>query len=474
MIHNATATLREVTISKEDLKPRYVVDQEDGFIDKGSYGHVFKGYDMAHDSRPVALKISHDQNDIQLDKHFRREFDFLSQHPHSNIITVYAHHLAAGRSVLAMEFAESDLATVMGDPDKNFTLDDVIKWLEPVAAAIDHIHSFPDAEGGIVAHRDIKPSNILICSGGAVKLSDFGCAGFSGTASSGKGTMAYRAPEGFDDGGKYYPGTAQFYAESDIYSMVVATCEFFAKSNPFAGISKSSKSLAEKESEDRIARWCKKRGMPNSLIEALVRGMHPDYNQRFHSGAEYIDALRGVKVTIDREAARKAAEEDFGRFYKRFTTVAGNKPSGWYGTTGLDDIDELWTLHDTMENLARDNGFTGDKRYARAIKLFEERMSADFKVLKTELSKAAAESQRFRQQGRFDEGGHPINYVYVDAIKGELNTQGESLRYNLGATLHAWGPPLADERLSKQKIEDGSYSRHCAENFPQGDPNLKK
>ena len=68
--------------------------------------------------------------------------------------------------------------------------------LEGVLAGLEH------AEGHGVAHRDLKPENVLVTSGGAVKLADFGIARAYNVAHGAAhehgiavGTPTYMAPE---------------------------------------------------------------------------------------------------------------------------------------------------------------------------------------------------------------------------------------------------------------------------------------
>jgi len=427
MIINAISYLRDITLELEGrLIPRYNLDTT--WCRQGSQGHIFKGYDKANNGRIVAIKIG-GYRDEKLYKHFEKEHRLLSKIDHPNIIRIYAYHKAAERPVLAMEYVPLNLEAIIGRR-QNFDLEDVIKYLDPVASAVDCIHKCKDEEENYWVHRDIKPANVVICEDGTIKLSDFGCAGFSGRASSRKGTLQYRATEGFEQGGGY------FCAESDIYSMAVLACDVLVKQNPFQDISENDM-LEFKKNSDNIKNGLKKLGIPDNLAKILMRGMHPDRRQRFHYGREFVESLKDLKVSIDREQARIAALNRVYKLSDRIITVLSRKPTGLYRTMGLSDIDDIYETHSNLEDIAESYGFTEDGRYKEAIRLFEEKKLFDRGLLDRELDKVRSKSFNFEKL--------------------------EEVLYNVGAIAHCW-PGLADERFSKKQIGDGTYQGYLEKN----------
>ena len=261
----------------ENEKPRYTIDPEEGFISSGSFGKVYMGYDHANSGRRVAIKIGDHRNPM-LQRLFQRETEIFRKHPHENIIEIYDHHVSAtGKPVLVMEYLPFSLANKLAE--EKLSLEKTIGYIEPACKAVDHLH-----EKDII-HRNIKPSNILIGEDGTVKLSDLGQAGFSGTVSTVKGTQSYRAPEGFPAHGRFYP-------ESDIYSIAVITFEALTGTRPFRG---EPDKLEQRESLEHTKGQCREAGFSDELTRVLTKGMHPDHTKRYHSGREYVEALKGLK-----------------------------------------------------------------------------------------------------------------------------------------------------------------------------------
>jgi serine/threonine protein kinase len=97
---------------------------------------------------------------------------------------------------------------------------EVLKILEPVADALDYLHSGRDTNGSAVLHRDVKPDNILIANDGRVYLVDFGLVRLRATTSTSRifGTAPFMAPESMVRGeftsatDRYALGATVYYA----------------------------------------------------------------------------------------------------------------------------------------------------------------------------------------------------------------------------------------------------------------------
>lgn len=90
------------------------------------------------------------------------------------------------------ELGQSELYSVLED-ERQLPLDVVQDMAIQLCSALRYLHS-----RGVI-HRDLKPQNILVCSGGRVKIGDFGFAKILNRGNpllrSVKGTPLYMAPE---------------------------------------------------------------------------------------------------------------------------------------------------------------------------------------------------------------------------------------------------------------------------------------
>jgi serine/threonine protein kinase len=121
----------------------------------GGMGEVFKARDTRL-GRDVAIKISNEK----FSDRFEREARSIAALNHPNICQLYD----VGPDYLVMELID-------GEPIKGpVPLDTVLNYAKQIAGALEAAH-----DRGII-HRDLKPANIVITSGGAIKVLDFGLA----------------------------------------------------------------------------------------------------------------------------------------------------------------------------------------------------------------------------------------------------------------------------------------------------------
>jgi serine/threonine protein kinase len=154
-----------------------------------------------------------------------------------------------------------------------------------LAEALDAAHRH-----GIV-HRDLKPENVLVTGDGRVKVVDFGIARslapapgpspltLTGTA---LGTPGYMAPEQLRGD--------SVDARADIFAFGIIAYEVATGEHPFGGSDPAS--LLERLVADRspLARTL----VPPALDTIVRHCLRADREQRFHSGVELLEALRGV------------------------------------------------------------------------------------------------------------------------------------------------------------------------------------
>ena len=176
--------------------------------------------------RLVALKEMHafhtDQDAIL--QRFVRESRLAGSLSHPNIVTVYDFLEVDDTPYIAMEYVEAGslrpYLPVLSDAQRLFVLHGILAGL---------VHA---EEHGVV-HRDLKPENVLVSAGGDVKITDFGVAKATRSASTALtgvgmtvGTPGYMAPE---------QAMAQPIGPwTDLYAVGCMAYELFAGAVPFA------------------------------------------------------------------------------------------------------------------------------------------------------------------------------------------------------------------------------------------------
>jgi phage shock protein PspC (stress-responsive transcriptional regulator) len=200
----------------------------------GGFGEVYHATSVA--GKHVALKLVQRNLDVEL-----RGVSHCLNLKHPNLVTIYdvrttqpqEHWLETGDHWVIMEFVQGpSLAAVIDQNPSGLPKLEVLRWLEGICAAVEHLH-----QAGIV-HRDLKPSNIFDDRGstaspgpGVVKVGDYGLSKFitasrrSGHTQS-VGTVHYMAPE---------VGSGRYGREVDIYAVGIILYEMLAGKVPFDG-----------------------------------------------------------------------------------------------------------------------------------------------------------------------------------------------------------------------------------------------
>ena len=230
----------------------------------GGGGVVFLARDERL-GRDVAVKRLHGAEvTAQTAQRLRREARITASLRHPGLVTVYDMFMDGDELLLVMEYVRgATLADVFASAPLDW--ERTAQLLDPVAAALDHVHSH-----GVV-HRDLKPSNILVASTGAVKIADLGLATAAeitritppGTV---LGTPSYMAPEQ----ARARPCTAAV----DIYAL--ATIVFQALSGTLPRVGPSVVAVlrqAEREPPPDLRE--RRPGTPAAAAQALIRSMSP-------------------------------------------------------------------------------------------------------------------------------------------------------------------------------------------------------
>ncbi len=260
---------------------RYLVQEE---IGRGGMARVYRAFDTSL-KRTVALKVMapHLALDPEFERRFEREAVTVANLRHPNIVPVYDIGEANGLRYIAMEYVRGRTLHAIIRERGALGLAIAISIVAPIADALDHAH----AQGAV--HRDVKPHNILIDIEGRILLTDFGIA----QAPDGErltrtgifmGTPEYISPE--------QASAQRVDGRSDLYSLAIVTYEIITGVVPFSGATPQlimahvqsppppPSSLAPRE--------------PPELDLVLARALAKRPEQRFGSGAAFVEALRIV------------------------------------------------------------------------------------------------------------------------------------------------------------------------------------
>jgi hypothetical protein len=243
---------------------------------------VYKAYDATLD-RFVALKVLAPQLawEEEFVQRFVREARAAARLKHPNIVTIYDVGRASGWYYFAMDYvAGTTLAEIIRQRGA-MPAEEVVRVLEPLAAALDHAHS-----RGLI-HRDVKPSNVIVSEDGDVVLTDFGivrAAQAKGLTRSGTvmGTPAYMAPEQAS-GDDVDPRTDQYALGIVAYEMLAGRVPFDAESTP--------RLLYKIVHDAPPALRTVRPDLPEAASQVLSRALGKEKKERYGSCRAFVDSL---------------------------------------------------------------------------------------------------------------------------------------------------------------------------------------
>lgn len=237
-------------------------------------------------NRTVAVKIL--REDLDSSEEFLKRFNIEAQSAASltnqHIVSIYDVGKDDNINYIVMEYVEG--VTLKEYIKANSPID----WQQAVKMAMGIADALSEAHKKHIIHRDIKPQNIIVTTDGDVKVTDFGIARVSSSATISVdgdvlGSVHYLSPEQARGG----------YVDerSDIYSLGVVIYEMLTGKVPFDG--DTPVAVAMKQIEQPPVNPCEiVNDIPDNVSAIVLKAMSKETASRYSSVTEMYDDLGTV------------------------------------------------------------------------------------------------------------------------------------------------------------------------------------
>lgn len=271
------------------LNNRYRLKQ---LIGTGGMADVYLAYDIILE-REVAIKILHDTlaKDATFIDNFKREAKSAGKLVHPNIVGIYDVGDDNGKYYIVMEYIKGG-HTLKDEMEKNpLSLKDSLSFALDIAKGLKAAH-----EMGFV-HCDIKPQNILLTEDRHAKITDFGIARVTTSAS----TLVFGKQEIMGTAHYLSPEQAQgnmVDSRSDQYSLGVVLYEMLSGEKVFDG--ENPVSIAVKHIQEYplpLSVCCE--NLPMELCSIVERLLEKNPKDRYSSIDLLIDNLKEIYYSVD-------------------------------------------------------------------------------------------------------------------------------------------------------------------------------
>ena len=257
-------------------------------IGEGGMAIVYKARDNKL-SRLVAVKILKKEfaNNKDISDKFKKEATAVANFSDANIVNVLdvGHEEEGNIDYFVMEY-------VNGKTLKELIVENgKLNYTVSISIAIQIAKALECAHKNNIIHRDVKPQNILVTENGLVKVTDFGIAKSSTSATITNtttimGSAQYLSPE-------QAKGTF-IDLRSDIYSLGIVLYEMVTGVLPFDGESPVTIALKHIQSEPLEPK--KYNGsIPDSLNNLIMKAMSKETINRYQNCRELINDLQRIK-----------------------------------------------------------------------------------------------------------------------------------------------------------------------------------
>jgi eukaryotic-like serine/threonine-protein kinase len=288
-------------LSGKILGSRYILVEK---IGEGGMALVYKAKCQLL-NRYVAVKILRPEftTDEEFVKKFKRESLASASLSHPNIVGIYDVGEEDGVYYIVMEYVNGQTLKEFIRKSKKIDYKETLRIVHHIASALDHAH-----KNGVV-HRDIKPHNILITDDGIIKVTDFGIARASTSATMTNtatvmGSVHYLSPEqargSFSD------------HRTDIYSLGVVMYEMLTGILPYDA--ESPISVALKHIQDSFIEPSNiDSSIPRAVNDIVIKAMEKDMAKRYQSVKEMINDIVVAQTNPDSSIYKREVEHDSTR-----------------------------------------------------------------------------------------------------------------------------------------------------------------
>ena len=261
-------------------------------IGEGGMAIVYKARDNKL-SRLVAVKILKKEfaNNKDISDKFKKEATAVANFSDANIVNVLdvGHEEEGNIDYFVMEYVNGKtLKELIVEKGK-------LNYAVAISISIQIAKALECAHKNNIIHRDVKPQNILVTESGIVKVTDFGIAKSSTSATITNtttimGSAHYLSPE-------QAKGTF-IDSRSDIYSLGIVLYEMVTGVLPFDGESPVTIALKHIQAEPTEPKKYNP-SIPESLNNLIIKSMSKESTNRYQSCRELINDLQKIKENPD-------------------------------------------------------------------------------------------------------------------------------------------------------------------------------
>jgi len=313
-----TKTADPLALVGRTIADKYLIEQ---YVGEGGFAVVYRAQHTIW-RLPVAIKLFNalslapGEQQRELEQAFINEGALMTRLSAQTSAIVQARDIGSYQSPDGKRIPFLVLEWVEGTPldqlleyehkagKKPWTLDQVRRFLAPVAAAVDVVH-----EQG-VAHRDLKPANILVVGGdprthdATVKILDFGVAKMmlensrfqAALAVTGQAVTAftphYGAPEQFS---RRYGATGPW---TDVYALALIAVELLAGREALHGSDVAELSAASSDNARRPTPRSLGVTVPNGVEAVFAQALAVQPEHRFARARDFWSAFEAAAATF--------------------------------------------------------------------------------------------------------------------------------------------------------------------------------